>query len=88
MGNLWPTSTFDTAWMCIRIFITQVKVQHHIKTRSSMISGYLDESKEVTLLHRYIKVEFLDKLILRPANNNAKFMWPVIVNRLLTPDLS
>jgi len=53
-----------------------------------MISGYLDESKEVTLLHRYIKVEFLDKLILRPANNNAKFMWPVIVNRLLTPDLS
>jgi len=58
VGNLRPAWTFDMAH--IRIFVTQVRVQHRVKTKLHDKQGtYLDStSREVTLPHSWIKVEF------------------------------
>jgi len=49
LGNLRPAWTFDTAR--IRIFVTQVRVQHRVKTKLHD-KQVLSKSREVILHHR------------------------------------
>jgi len=65
----------------------KLRVQHRVKTKLHN-KWTLRKSKEVTLPHSYIEVEFrIKSLVFQPARDNAHFMRPATVNGFPTHGL-
>jgi len=68
-------------WPTLEFLLPKFEYWYDIMSKqSSIISRYFDsKTREVTLSHGQIKVEFrINWLILQPACDNAQFMWPQV----------